>query len=513
MPTMDTTLARVLALPALGLVQVAGRDDAGRSVRWVAVSELLDPTPYLEGGEILLTTGMNLPADDEAALAEYVGRIARRGVVALGLAVGLTHPAVPGGLIAAADAAGLPLLEVPPPTPFIAITRAVADLVAQGEREAVQRSLDAQRRLTRATLRPDGAASVVRELARLVGGWAMVVDAGGALLHAAPASAAGHLDTVAAEVQRIRPRGLRSTANVSAGDQTVAVFPLGTTGRPRSYLAVGTTGPGDQVVRSAVTAAVSLLSLTEEHTRTAPGVERRLRREVVRLLLDGEEQAGRVVHSALGGPALPPRLVVLAAEPRAEVTAALAEAEEDADLATSLLAACGDRLAAVVAEPDAATAAARLAVAAGRVGVSTPVKAAAAGAGWQQALQALAAAGYRDQPVVEFASLVSTGVRGLVDPAAARRWADAVLAPLRAYSEDGGSVDLVESLRTYLAHHGQWHPAAQQLGIHRHTLRYRMRRVEQLLDARLDDPQTRMDLWFALHPPPVDDHAGPPTGS
>jgi purine catabolism regulator len=104
-------------------------------------------------------------------------------------------------------------------------------------------------------------------------------------------------------------------------------------------------------------------------------------------------------------------------------------------------------------------------------------------------------------------------VRGLVDPAAARRWADAVLAPLRAYSEDGGSVDLVESLRTYLAHHGQWHPAAQQLGIHRHTLRYRMRRVEQLLDARLDDPQTRMDLWFALHPPPVDDHAGPPTGS
>jgi hypothetical protein len=51
----------------------------------------------------------------------------------------------------------------------------------------------------------------------------------------------------------------------------VAVFPLGTTGRPRSYLAVGTTGPGDQVVRSAVTAAVSLLSLTTIGANTSFG--------------------------------------------------------------------------------------------------------------------------------------------------------------------------------------------------------------------------------------------------
>ena len=39
---------------------VAGEDGLDRAVRWVHISELADPTPWLSGGELLLTTGMNL---------------------------------------------------------------------------------------------------------------------------------------------------------------------------------------------------------------------------------------------------------------------------------------------------------------------------------------------------------------------------------------------------------------------------------------------------------------------
>ncbi len=84
MVPVETTLGAVLARRSLDLRHVAGPLDPDRQVRWVAVSELRDPTPYLEGGELLLTTGLELPADDEA-VAGYVGRIHRRGVVALGL--------------------------------------------------------------------------------------------------------------------------------------------------------------------------------------------------------------------------------------------------------------------------------------------------------------------------------------------------------------------------------------------------------------------------------------------
>ena len=51
------TVGSVLALNELALhaVHVPAPE---LDVRWVATSELLDPAPFLEGGEILLTTGL-----------------------------------------------------------------------------------------------------------------------------------------------------------------------------------------------------------------------------------------------------------------------------------------------------------------------------------------------------------------------------------------------------------------------------------------------------------------------
>jgi purine catabolism regulator len=53
-------------------------------------------------------------------------------------------------------------------------------------------------------------------------------------------------------------------------------------------------------------------------------------------------------------------------------------------------------------------------------------------------------------------------------------------------------------LRVWLAHHGQWDPAAARLGVHRHTLRNRIRRAEELLGRSLDSPGLRAELWLAL---------------
>ncbi|MFD0889240.1 PucR family transcriptional regulator, partial [Streptosporangium algeriense] len=64
--------------------------------------------------------------------------------------------------------------------------------------------------------------------------------------------------------------------------------------------------------------------------------------------------------------------------------------------------------------------------------------------------------------------------------------------------EYGSRADLLESLRAYLACNGHWDAAAQRLGVHRHTLRYRMRRVAELLGRDLDDPGARAELWVAL---------------
>ena len=56
----------------------------------------------------------------------------------------------------------------------------------------------------------------------------------------------------------------------------------------------------------------------------------------------------------------------------------------------------------------------------------------------------------------------------------------------------------MDTLRAWLDQHGQVDAAAQRLGIHRHTVRHRLRRAEGVLGRSLDDPAVRADLWFAL---------------
>jgi purine catabolism regulator len=57
---------------------------------------------------------------------------------------------------------------------------------------------------------------------------------------------------------------------------------------------------------------------------------------------------------------------------------------------------------------------------------------------------------------------------------------------------------LVESLRAFLAASGRWEQGAEALGVHRHTLRYRMRQAETLLDRDLSSAEDRLELWLAL---------------
>ena len=60
-------------------------------VRWVHISELLDPTPWLSGGEVLLTTGMQL--DTPERQREFATRLADHQLAGLGFGTGFKHDA------------------------------------------------------------------------------------------------------------------------------------------------------------------------------------------------------------------------------------------------------------------------------------------------------------------------------------------------------------------------------------------------------------------------------------
>ncbi|MEV0233705.1 PucR family transcriptional regulator [Nonomuraea sp. NPDC050786] len=625
-PPLHTVIRRMGLRPVAGIPGGVGRLDA--VVRWVAVSELADPTPYLEGGELLLTTGMRMEGDQ----SQYVARLVARGVAGLGFGVGVSHGEVPPALVAAADEAGLPLLEVPRETPFIAIGKAVSELLAAEQYEEIARAFAAQGRLTRAALRPEGMHAVIDRLAKEVGGWAALFDDSGEVRHA---SRGAHADVVAAELTRLRtgrppaghgdrrgpghvgdedhgdtahvrngaahedgsmtqdatPEGVgvarttrdttharRGAAGATGGGtragrhsapepggaeragggaeragggaeraggragragggaervgggagragplpaslalsgpgEHIVVQPLGGGARPRGFFAAGAREPFSPVTHTVINAAGSLLTLAMEQGRSQLDAVRRARSAVLRLLLAGEEERAQAVLRPLGGRLPEEPLAVLAAD--ADALEALEShafaALLDDDAADSLAVALVDSTMADSTLADRATdratdrAAGRAALELdGPVGVSLPCGYApeALHGALDQARRALEAARGGAPAwqagagrVVRFGELAGQGLLGLLDRTAVQAFAAALLSPLTAY---GSKPDLVGSLRAYLDSNGHWDAAAQRLGVHRHTLRYRMKRVTELLGRDLDDPGVRAELWLAL---------------
>src|SRR4051794_34090888 len=95
----------------LGLELISGRGSGGAHVRWVHSSELVDPRPWLKGGEMLLTTGIQL--EGPKVQREYLDRLVDHHIAALGFGTGFRHRRVPAALVKAADQHGFPLFEVP----------------------------------------------------------------------------------------------------------------------------------------------------------------------------------------------------------------------------------------------------------------------------------------------------------------------------------------------------------------------------------------------------------------
>ena len=72
-----------------------------------------------------------------------------------------------------------------------------------------------------------------------------------------------------------------------------------------------------------------------------------------------------------------------------------------------------------------------------------------------------------------------------------------VIGPLLDYDRAHGT-ELVDSLRVFLNCNRSWQRAAKELFVHKQTLVYRMRRIEELAGRRLDCTADVAELWFAL---------------
>lgn len=412
-------LSDVVADPVLSVSLVDGAPAAlSRPVRWVAVTELADPRPFLSGGELVLTTGLRQRT--AATQREFVERLAERDAVGLGFGIGLTHNTVPAATLDEARARGLPVLEIPYSTPFIAVDRFVADRILEEQYGRFHDLLNEYDTLARSLLSGRGLGALVDSLHQILGAPVMLL--------------AGQRQ-LAGQVLENLVRGALTTAEA---ERRLATF--GIKAAAQHAILVGTVQQSGGELRRHLAASPPL-----------PGAATAVLEDCLVAVLG----PGQPLHEA-------------------------------AHLMHAHLSQHGSGA---------------------RVGIG----------GWYTGVTGLRWSYYeaheamtRGPGINERERMSLSGLLLASEDVPLRDLAEDLLRPLREFdAAHAGS--LIPTLRAYLDANGSVAEVAEQLIVHRNTVRYRLEQIERLTGQSLSSTATRVQLWLALsavqlgHPSP-----GPP---
>ncbi|WP_064441997.1 PucR family transcriptional regulator ligand-binding domain-containing protein, partial [Hoyosella altamirensis] len=285
---MAITVRHLTQRPELGLTLVAGRDGADRAITWAHAIELADPAPWLSGGELVMTTGLNIGETEEEQF-QYVSSLAHAGTVALAVDTGTTFLSVPAGIRAAGDALGFPVLAVPAETPFIAITRAVIDELTADQVRAVQRVVDQQENLVRATLR-GGIPSVVSALSRALSASVVLVDNDNRELAATGSDVARLTDLTRSALIGQRNKKRQRMSRVWEDSDGVCTIQSVAAQQHYGYLSVYTAEQLNPHERLLTAHAVSLIAIELGKPAAVADAEQRLRHTVMHALVTAPTQ-------------------------------------------------------------------------------------------------------------------------------------------------------------------------------------------------------------------------------
>ena len=473
-------LRTVLERPELGVRAVVPPDDPSVAVRWAHPSEVRDPVPYLLGSELLLTAGVALPTR-AGELDEYVAGLVRAGVSALGFGLTPVYDAVPAALVEACHRRGLPLLEISETTPFLAVSRAVADELGEEQNAGLRRLSEAEIALTRAATRAEPVGETLATLTRALGCWAVLLSSRGEVVASAgdrPELPADVLDLAARLRDGAGPRSASAEIEVSGARRPVVLHPVESAATWPSVLVAGREHGFTVQDRAVLAVAVALLGVLDRERANRAS---RSCGALTGLLLDPSTSDGSA--ASVLGVSRDDSFRVVHAEPRVSTA--------EFPLETPLVVWDGTRArAVVVADRDPLT---DLDPHHWHVGISSPTPEGRLPEADGEAAQMLERSRAEGRPMRADAG--PSGLSWALDPERAAEFSRRKLAPLIAYPTSG---NLLRTLRAWLAHNGSWHHTGRELDVHRNSVRHRIRQVERVLGVDLTDTQQRMELWFAL---------------
>lgn len=175
------TVRELVGQADLGLGVAGGRPGLDRAVEAVYIGDLDDPTPWMVQGSLLLTTGPKIEDDPEIGV-RLVRLLAESGMVGVGVAITPHVRQIPAEMAKAADEVGLPLLRVPPGTPFRKVTSYVFNALASRDMHRLRRSLALQQNLVEVLIAEESVEGLVRRVGRLLDVTAVLLDGDGRVI-------------------------------------------------------------------------------------------------------------------------------------------------------------------------------------------------------------------------------------------------------------------------------------------------------------------------------------------
>lgn len=483
------SVRQLVTMQHFGIEVVAGLEGLDRHIEWTHVSELEDPGPWLEGGEMLIVNGFGVPADGEAQ-ATYVRRLAEHHAVAL--ALGVRAPPLQQEMLDAADEASLPLLRLPKETPFVAISH----VVANANQHAAQRRLVRHLQILDTLRLRDGVRPGTQER------FAELEDISGYRL--ALISGAGY--PVLDDWPWV-PEQFDVDALVREGEDRIVIeggYALPVPVGQRAAFLVALTQPHRQSAGLSALqhiATVAALEVLEQYRQRE--ARRRSGAEALAELLAGrlaaEEAAARLESEGLTRE-LPLVLAAFRAQDAAVdddlhywlADRGIAHLMLRQDELYVLLPDIGEHFDGVVLDLSVV------------VGVSSTIpNLARLAVARREALWSLASTGgVTSRHVVRFAAEDSFAHWFPADLDALGLMVQATLGPIIDH-DAANNADLLRSLTAYFRNRRKLKVTATELFVHENTLAYRLKRIEALTNRDLSDPQDTSELWLALKALPV----------
>lgn len=488
-------LRDLLADTELGLVLLNGSDQLSRPVRGLYITDLMDPRRYLEGGELVLS-GLAWHGGPEDS-QRFVAALADAGVAALAAGTARLGDAPPD-LVEACREHRLPLFQVPLDVSFNTLAERVRRPVAG--RELVD------------------AAAAGADLPQVLAMAARELDAAcWAFSPAGFTAGPGRLPVDDAARYVLDADQLPRTVDDESG--SYVLWPIPSTAEPpaaRWFLAIsGAQHTWSQQRRAAVAELATAVALLRSRIIQAREIAGRSVEAIVRRLLDGTasppEVAARLETAGLptgeplrvavltvgdGGAAVPVLREIAAATGVEAVTVPL----HDGACALFVdrrrrLHPLDEWLRVISARIEPGLQGRKLAM-----GLSETSAASGLRGALDEARHARQLAARRPGAVavVTGAELASHEVLlAAVPDELCRSYRDRLLDALADYDRRHHS-DLLGTLRTFLECSGSWTVCARRLHVHVNTLRYRIRRIEQITGRDLSDFAVRVDFYLAL---------------